>query len=100
MAMFHYISDQFLFFFHAGEKILRPRSPSGDDLYRLRKRNIQRMDTIRCKDVNRPSQRRRYGRDENGEAMVFQLFNNEGWDKGIFNLSQCGLPCFVFSLPS
>jgi hypothetical protein len=85
--------------FHGSEKILRSRSPLGDGPNRLSKRNIQRMHTIRRKDVNRPGEGGRYGWDEDGEAPVLQLFNDEGWAKGIFNLSQCRLPGTVLSVP-
>ena len=83
---------------HCSHQILATRTPFGDCRDGLCERNIQTMHTIRSKNVDRSSHRRRHRRDKDCETSIIKLFNDESGNKRILNLDQRRSPGFVLRL--
>ena len=56
------------------------------------------MNTLRDKNINGSSERRRYRRDEDRKTPILKFFNYERGDQSLLNLGQRRLPRFVLIL--
>src|SRR5262245_6754267 len=57
------------------------------------------MHPFTAQDVDRSGERSGDRRDEDGEAIVRHLFDDEGRDEGVFDLDECWLPSVLAALP-
>src|SRR5215472_11233184 len=87
-----------IFRFHSSDKLFGSRSPAGDSPKGLRERNIQRVHTVWSENVDGSGQRCRDGRDEDCEAPVRKVFDDECRNEGLLNLGERRLPCVVLAL--
>src|ERR1044071_3034916 len=78
--------------FHRGDERLRARAPLGDDLDGARERDVQRMDAFPVQDIDGSCERRGYGRNEDRELSVVELFDDEAGNEGVFDFYERRLP--------
>src|SRR6516162_7632684 len=63
---------------HRRHQVLRACSPAGDGLDRLCERHVQGMHAFAADDIDGSGKRRGDRGDEDGEAAVFELLDDEG----------------------